>query len=139
VDFDSTMRRFESSGPSQPVRRSEKSPLIVAEMPANSRLLRLGYRSPDSVFCHFGGENAENLRPHAGLFPFSGDRDRRLVSIITAWRTSAKRGYSSSCAVSAMAGVTPPFGAMRSAGARSTAPHKERDPWQENWKARLPS
>src|SRR6478752_10745275 len=34
--------------------------------------------------------------------------------------------YSSSCAVSAMAGVTPPFGAMRSAGARSTVPNKER-------------
>src|SRR5260221_13533998 len=36
--------------------------------------------------------------------------------------------YSSSCAVSAVAGVTSPFGAMRSAGARSTAPNQERDP-----------
>ena len=37
-------------------------------------------------------------------------------------------GYSSSCAVSATAGVTPPFGAMQSAGARRTAPNKEREP-----------
>jgi hypothetical protein len=29
---------------------------------ANCRLLRLGYRSPGSVFCHFRGENAESLR-----------------------------------------------------------------------------
>src|SRR5258705_2113193 len=36
--------------------------------------------------------------------------------------------YSSSCAVSAVAGVKSPFGAMRSAGARSTAPNQERDP-----------
>jgi len=81
IRFQFAISRFESSRPSQAVPRSEKSPLIVAEMPANSRLLRLRYRSPDSVFCHFGGENAESLRPHAGLFPFSGDRDRRLVSI----------------------------------------------------------
>jgi hypothetical protein len=66
------------------VRPSENPSLTVAEMPANGGLLRLGYRSLGSVFCHFGGENAESLRPHAGLFPFSGDRDRRLGSICTA-------------------------------------------------------
>jgi hypothetical protein len=46
-------------------------------MPANSGLLRIGYRSPGSVFVHFRGENAENLWADAGIFPFSGDRDRR--------------------------------------------------------------
>jgi hypothetical protein len=74
------------------------------------------------------------------IFPFFGDASQRRGAISTAWRTrQCKSGYSSSGAVSAMAGITPPFGAMRSAGARSTAPHKERDLWQENWKARLPS
>jgi hypothetical protein len=56
-------------------------------MPANSGLLRIGYWSPGSIFDHFHGENAESLRPHAGLFPFSGDGGRRLGSILTAWRT----------------------------------------------------
>ena len=43
---------------------------------------------------HFGGENAESLRPYAGLFPFSGDRDRTLVSTTTAWwtRHCSRRG-----------------------------------------------
>jgi hypothetical protein len=54
-------------------------------MPANCGLLRIGRRSPSSVFGHFRGENAESLWPHAGLFPFSGDGDRRLGSIPTAW------------------------------------------------------
>lgn len=54
-------------------------------MPANSGFLRIGYRSPGSVFVHFHGENAESLWAHAGIFPFSGDRDRRLVSIHAAW------------------------------------------------------
>ena len=78
---------FESSGSSQAVRRLEEMCLILAERPADSGLLLISHRSPSSVFCHFGGENAESLRPQAGLFPFSGDRDRRPGSIYTAWRT----------------------------------------------------
>src|ERR1700737_1094093 len=73
--------------PSQPVRPAKKPPLIVAEMPANGGLLRIGYRSLGSEFGHFRGENAESLRLHAEIFPFSGDYDRRPVSIHTTWRT----------------------------------------------------
>ena len=46
-------------------RRSEKPPLIVGEMPANSGPLRIDYQSPGSVFVYFHGENAKSLRPHA--------------------------------------------------------------------------
>src|SRR3984893_4190469 len=41
VDFDSTIRRFESSRPSQPVRRQEILPSAIPEMPANGGLLRI--------------------------------------------------------------------------------------------------
>src|SRR6266849_3862115 len=81
------MRRFESSRPSQAVRRIEISPRATLEMPANGGLLRIGGRSPGSGFGPFGSEIADSLRPNARIFPFSGDRDRRLVSITTAWRT----------------------------------------------------
>jgi hypothetical protein len=37
-----------------------------------------------------GGENPESLPTHAGLFPFSADRDRRLVSITTAWPAGSR-------------------------------------------------
>jgi hypothetical protein len=60
-------------------------------MPASGGLLRIGYRSLGSDFGHFRGENAESLRRHAEIFPFSGDRDRRPVSIHTAWRGSPIR------------------------------------------------
>jgi hypothetical protein len=53
----------------------------------NAHQLRaFGCRSPGSAFGHFLGENAESLRPHAGLFPFSGDRGGRLGPTLTAWR-----------------------------------------------------
>jgi hypothetical protein len=84
-DFDSTIRRFESSRPSQPVRRSENPPLTVVEMPASGGLFRIGYRSPGSKSGHFRGENAESLRLHAEIFPFSGDGGWRMGSILTAW------------------------------------------------------
>ncbi len=45
ADFDSTIRRFDPSRPSQPVLRSEKSPLTVKEMPANGGLLPGGART----------------------------------------------------------------------------------------------
>jgi hypothetical protein len=61
-------------------------------MPANSGLLRIGYRSPGSIFDPFHGVNAESLRPYAGLFPFSGDRGWRLGSILTAWRAPQSIG-----------------------------------------------
>jgi hypothetical protein len=35
ADFDSTIRRFESSRPSQPVRRLETLPSVIQERPAN--------------------------------------------------------------------------------------------------------
>src|SRR6266481_4923307 len=85
LGIDDLLRSTSRSGPGGTA--SEKPPLIVGEMPANSGLLRIGYRSPGSVFVHFHGENAESLWAHAGIFPFSGDRDRRPVSIHTAWRT----------------------------------------------------
>jgi hypothetical protein len=84
--FEIAISRFDSCRPSQAVRRVEKLPLIVREMPANSGFLRIGYRSPGSQFGHLQEENAESLRPNAGIFPFSGDRHRRRVSIHTAWR-----------------------------------------------------
>src|SRR5882757_11104105 len=62
ADFDSTIRRFESSRPSQAVRRSEKVLLILAEKPANGGLLRIGYRSPDSKFFRLQGGSAQSLR-----------------------------------------------------------------------------
>ena len=40
-------------------RRSEKPPLTVGEMPANSGPLRIDYQSPGSVFVYFHGENAK--------------------------------------------------------------------------------
>ena len=48
------------------------------ERPANGGLLRIGPWSPGSGFLPFQGENAESLRPDTGIFPFSGDGDRRL-------------------------------------------------------------
>jgi len=88
-DFDG-MCKFESSEVSQAVRHWEKLSPIIAERPANGGLLRIGHQSPGSVFYHLGGENPENLPTHAGLFPFSGDRDRRLVSITTAWPAGSR-------------------------------------------------
>jgi hypothetical protein len=64
----------------------------MPEMPANGGLLRIGQRSLGSVFDHFHGENAESLRPQAGLFPFSGDLGWRLGSILTAWRVPQSIG-----------------------------------------------
>jgi hypothetical protein len=84
ADFDSTIRRFESSRPSQAVRRSEKVLLILAERPANGGLLRIGYRSPDSKFFRFQGGSAQSLRPDTGILPFSGEGDWRPGSIGTA-------------------------------------------------------
>jgi hypothetical protein len=75
----SGMCKFESSKVSQAVRHWEKLSPILAERPANGGLLRIGHQSPGSVFYHLGGENPESLPTRAGLFPFSGDCDRRLV------------------------------------------------------------
>jgi hypothetical protein len=106
VDFDSTMRRFESSRPSQPVRRLETLPSVTSEMPANGGLLRIGYRSPGSQIGRCGSEIADSLRRIFEIFPFLGDSDRRPSSIGTAWRsrrlkiglgsfrrTTGERGY----------------------------------------------
>src|ERR1700733_16091185 len=53
------IRRFESSRPSQAVRRSEKLSLILAERPANGGLLRIGHQSPGSDFGHSRSEIAD--------------------------------------------------------------------------------
>ena len=87
VDFDSTIRRFESSRPSQPVRRKEILPSMIPEMPANGGLLRICDRSPDSKFGRFQGEIANSLRQIFEIFPFSRDGGRRPGSICTAWPT----------------------------------------------------
>jgi hypothetical protein len=84
-DFDSPMRRFESSRPSQPVRRLETLPFVPSEMPANGGFLRIGYRSPDSKIGRCGSEIADSLRRIFEIFPFSGDSDRRPGSTETAW------------------------------------------------------
>ena len=84
-DFDSTIRRFESSRPSQAVMRPEKVSLILAERPANGGLLRIGQQSPGSDFGHSRSEIADSLRRTFGKFPFAGDCDRRPGSISTAW------------------------------------------------------
>jgi hypothetical protein len=85
VDFDSTMRRFESSRPSQPVRRLEKMSLVLAERPANGGLLRISHQSLGSNFRHSQREIADSLGRTFEIFPFLGDCDRRLGSIRTAW------------------------------------------------------
>jgi hypothetical protein len=79
--------KFESSEVSQPVRRLETLPSITSEKPANGWLLRIGYRSPGSEIGRCGSEIADSLRRIFEIFPFSGDSDRRLGSIRTAWRS----------------------------------------------------
>jgi hypothetical protein len=62
-----------------------KPSLVIAEMPANGGLLRIGRRSPRSGISHFWPGTADSLRPIFEIFPFLGDRDRRPGSICTAW------------------------------------------------------
>jgi hypothetical protein len=83
--FQSTISRFESSRPSQAVRRSEKMSLILAERPANGGLLRISQRSPGSNFRHSQSEIADSLRQTFEKLPFLGDCGRRPDSICTAW------------------------------------------------------
>jgi hypothetical protein len=84
-DFQFAISRFESSGPSQAVRRLETLPSVRREMPANGGLLRIGYPSPGSKTGRCGSEIADSLRQIFEIFPFSGDRGRRPGSIYTAW------------------------------------------------------
>jgi hypothetical protein len=88
ADFDSPMRRFESSRPSQAFTASEKLAPRIAERPTISGLLRFGGPSPDSRIYRIGGQFAVSLRPLPRIFPFLGDWRRRLGSIATAWHTS---------------------------------------------------
>src|SRR5260221_601371 len=83
-DFDSTMRRFESSRPSQAVRPIEILPPGKPKMPANGGLLRIGGRSLGSGFGRFGLGLGDSLRRIFEIFPFSGDSDQRPGSIGTA-------------------------------------------------------
>jgi hypothetical protein len=81
----SGMCKFESSRPSQAVRRSEKVPLILAERPANGGLLRISRRSPGSDFGQSQSETADSLRRTFEKFPFLRDCGRRPGSICTTW------------------------------------------------------
>jgi hypothetical protein len=72
---------------SQAVRRSEKPPRIPGERPAIGGLLRFGNGSPGSGFGRFRHKNTVSLRRPFEIFPFLGDRDRRLGSICPAWQT----------------------------------------------------
>jgi hypothetical protein len=71
-DFDSTMRRFESSRPSQAVRRLETLPSAMPKSPANGGLSRFRGRSLGSRFGELRGETTESLRPYPVIFPFFG-------------------------------------------------------------------
>jgi hypothetical protein len=112
------MREFESSHSSQPVRRSEKMSLILAERPANGVLSRTGGQSVDSEFVQFRSKIADSLRQTFEKLPFSGDSDRRPGSIRTAgpcleWNiakfsatTAGKLGMpSSDCSAERRAGI----------------------------------
>jgi hypothetical protein len=96
--------KFESSRVSQPVRRSEKLPLILAERPANGGLLHICGQSPDSDFGHSQSKIADSLRRTLGKFPFweiaAGDRVRSAlrgracsaIRQILPWRPRANWG-----------------------------------------------
>jgi hypothetical protein len=79
---------FESSRPSQSVRRSAKPHPTVAEMPTNGALLQFGGRSLASQFSELRGYFAKSLRPLPQIFPFSGDGPLRQGSITTAWQAA---------------------------------------------------
>jgi hypothetical protein len=66
------MREFESSHSSQPVRRSEKMSLILAERPTNGVLSRTGGQSLDSEFVQFRSKIADSLRQTFEKLPFFG-------------------------------------------------------------------
>jgi hypothetical protein len=79
ADFDSPMRRFESSRPSQAMRLDAVSAQPTSEKPANGGLSQFGSRSPDSQFGYLWTENGEvsghslknsvfrRLRPETGF------------------------------------------------------------------------
>src|ERR1019366_5236999 len=78
-------RRVRSTRRPQPVRRSEKMSLILAEKPANGGLLRIIHQSPGSNFRHSQSEIAHSLRRTFEKLPFLGDCGRRPGSICTPW------------------------------------------------------
>src|ERR1700692_4705401 len=84
------MRKFESSRPSQPVRRLDTLPSVTSEIPANGGLLGIGYRSSGSEIGRCGSEIADSLRRIFEIFPFPGDSDWRRGSILTAWPGSSR-------------------------------------------------
>jgi hypothetical protein len=85
ADSDSTMRRFESARPSQPVRRAEKMSLSLGERPANGGLLRITHESLGSDFGHSRSEIADSLGQTFEKLPFLGDCGWRPGPICTAW------------------------------------------------------
>src|ERR1035437_8832118 len=62
IRFQFTISRFESSRPSQPVRRPKIQPSEIREMPANGGPLRFIGWSPDSEFGELPTQKSESLR-----------------------------------------------------------------------------
>jgi hypothetical protein len=81
ADFGSTMQKFESSRPSQAVRRSESTSLILAERPANGGLLPMRHQSLGSSFRDSRSQIADSLQRKFVKLPFLGDGGRRRGSI----------------------------------------------------------
>jgi hypothetical protein len=79
------MREFESSHSSQAVRQPEILPSVVPEKRASGGLLQFFNRSLRSESCHFRARIGDSLQRLFGMFPFLGDRGRRLGSNYIAW------------------------------------------------------
>src|SRR5262249_55168323 len=82
-DFDSAIRRFDPSRPSHAVRPSCRFPR-GARKGRQRRAFAFGLRSRASRCAFLAGQIAESLLPFSKIFPFSGDRGRRLGSNATA-------------------------------------------------------
>src|SRR5207249_2002359 len=83
VDFDSTIRRFESSRPSQAVTQPQIVGFEIQEVPANGRLLQIYFLSLYSKFAQSPSEIADSLWLVIEIFPFLGDAGWRPGSIST--------------------------------------------------------
>ena len=84
VDFDSTIRRFESSRPSQAFAQLKIVRNHITKSPLNTGFLAFCAASPRPEKWQPSREIAESLQPTCGIFPFSGDSARRPFSICTA-------------------------------------------------------
>ena len=76
-DFDSPMRRFESSRPSQAVRQPKIGSAFCVKSPQNTGSLCFLVSSPSSKLQQLWRESSESLRQNSQIFPFLGDDWRR--------------------------------------------------------------